>query len=215
MDAMIKMSTMSGTAMMSEAGKRMWRVSLSGSGSGQIPCRRAVDRASVASDWNHVGQLALRRKVAGDVLVVGGYGTEFFTGAFVRIEYDNGFSCALFEIVKRCNEVGVAGDEYDAVKILFHVVYEQSGKRCLRQSASLRFSILLRRKPFRNISERQGPDFRPALHRIAEAQRSVDNPSRGSVCIVSNRADGNKWVRNCAWKVVQLSASNRKGKQRK
>ena len=38
----------------------------------------------------------------------------------------------------------------------------------------------------RYFSERQGPDFRPALHRIAEAQRSVYNPSRGSVSIVPN-----------------------------
>ena len=37
-----------------------------------------------------------------------------------------------------------------------------------------------------HFSERQGPDFRPALHRIAEAQRSVYNPSRGSVSIVPN-----------------------------
>ena len=36
------------------------------------------------------------------------------------------------------------------------------------------------------LAERQGPDFRPALHRIAEAQRSVYNPSRGSVGIVPN-----------------------------
>ena len=36
------------------------------------------------------------------------------------------------------------------------------------------------------LPERQGPDFRPALHRIAEAQRSVYNPSRGSVGIVPN-----------------------------
>ena len=39
---------------------------------------------------------------------------------------------------------------------------------------------------YRHLSKRQGPDFRPAPHRIAEAQRSVINPSRGSVCIVAN-----------------------------
>ena len=37
-----------------------------------------------------------------------------------------------------------------------------------------------------HFSERQGPDIRPALHRIAEAQRSVYNPSRGSVGIIPN-----------------------------
>ncbi len=31
--------------------------------------------------------------------------------------------------------------------------------------------------------QRQGPDFRPALHRIAVAQRVVSNPSRGSVVV--------------------------------
>ena len=34
---------------------------------------------------------------------------------------------------------------------------------------------------FRRKSRRQGPDLSPALHRIAEAQRSVNNPSWGSV----------------------------------
>ena len=91
------------------------------------PRRRAVDRAAMRTNGNCVGKLALCRKVAGDVLVVGGYGTEFFAGAFVRIEYDNGFSCAFLEIVKRRNEIGVAGDKYDAVEILFHVVDEHLG----------------------------------------------------------------------------------------
>ena len=44
------------------------------------------------------------------------------------------------------------------------------------------------------LAERQGPDFRPALHRIAEAQRSVYNPSRGSVGIVPNIIFGRKGV---------------------
>lgn len=39
---------------------------------------------------------------------------------------------------------------------------------------------------FRRKSRRQGPDLSPALHRIAEAQRSVNNPSWGSVKILSN-----------------------------
>ena len=34
----------------------------------------------------------------------------------------------------------------------------------------------------------QEPNFRSALHRIAEAQRSVVNPSRGSVRVVPNSA---------------------------
>ena len=35
--------------------------------------------------------------------------------------------------------------------------------------------------------QRQGPDFRPALHRIAVAQRVVSNPSRGSSGNVPNQ----------------------------
>ena len=47
------------------------------------------------------------------------------------------------------------------------------------------------------LSERQGPDFRPALHRIAEAQRSVYNPSRGSLGIVPNIL---LWCNRALWK---------------
>ena len=106
----------------------MWRFEVvSGRGRWRSPYRRAVDRTSVRTDGDYLWELALCRKVAGDVFVIGGYGTEFFAGAFVRIEHDNGFSCAFLEIVKRRNEIGVAGDEYDAVKILFHVVDEHLG----------------------------------------------------------------------------------------
>ena len=59
------------------------------------PRRRAVDRAAMRTNGNCVGKLALCRKVAGDVLVVGGHGAEFFAGAFMRIEHDYGFPRAL------------------------------------------------------------------------------------------------------------------------
>lgn len=39
---------------------------------------------------------------------------------------------------------------------------------------------------FLHLFKRQGLDSRPALHRIAKAQRSVSNPSRGSSSIVSD-----------------------------
>ena len=285
--------------MMRRAGEAMRRFEVaSGRGRWRSPCRRAVDRAPMRADGDYLRKLALCRKVAGNVLVVGGYGTEFFAGAFVRIEYDNGFSCAFLEIVKRRNEIGVAGDEYDAVKILFHVVDEHLGSDvyvrafffgfphccdgnlpaglagflCKRIAGTESFIVALDDLQFRAIgfkggeiyglphlrgwlrrvvvdagrevldghdfmfvwtgqkglcerdhiqplvlrepkqpvvqvesvdihdslfhhylSERQGPDFRPALHRIAEAQRSVNNPSRGSARIVSNRIFRNKW----------------------
>ena len=262
------------------------------------PRRRAVDRAVVRSYGNHFGQLALRRKVARDVLVISGYGTEFFAGAFVWIEYDNGFSCALLEIVKRRDEVCIARDENDTVEVGLDMVDEHLGGNvhvgallfgfphgcawnlsagfarlfCKGIAGSETLVVALddfqfgaiRRKGgkvnrlthlcgrFRRVvvdagrevldvhdfmfvrtrqkglcernhiqplipreskqpvvqvesvdihdslfhhhlSERQGPDFRPALHRIAEAQRSVNNPSRGSARIVSNRIFRNKW----------------------
>ena len=88
------------------------------------PRGRAVDRAAMRANRDYVGQLAFRRKVSRDVLVVGGYGAKFFTGAFVWIENEDGFPRSLLEIVKRCNEIGVARDKHDAVKVVFHVVYE-------------------------------------------------------------------------------------------
>ena len=35
-----------------------------------------------------------------------------------------------------------------------------------------------------HLSERQGPDIRPTLYRIAEAQRPVNNPSKGTARVV-------------------------------
>ena len=37
------------------------------------------------------------------------------------------------------------------------------------------------------FAKRQGPDLSPALHRIAEAQRSVNNPSWGSMAVYQSR----------------------------
>ena len=63
-------------------GDKLWR------GGRLCQRRRVVDRAAMRPDWDYVGKLALRRKVAGDVFVVGGYGADFFAGAFMRIEHD-------------------------------------------------------------------------------------------------------------------------------
>ena len=45
---------------------------------------------------------------------------------------------------------------------------------------------LVRKRDLCKFRKRQRPNLSPALHRIAEAQRSVNNPSWGSVGIVSN-----------------------------
>ena len=59
-----------------------------------------------------------------------------------------------------------------------------------------------------HFSERQGPDIRPALHRIAEAQRSVYNPSRGSVGIVPYIFFGRKGVSRQNWTFADILLSS-------
>ena len=54
-----------------------------------FPRRRAVDRAAMRPDGDYLWKLALRRKVAGNVLVVCGHGTKLFAGAFMGIENDD------------------------------------------------------------------------------------------------------------------------------
>ena len=58
------------------------------------------------------------------MFVVGGHSTEFFAGTFVWIEYNDGLSRMLLEVMKRCNEVCVSRNKYDAVKIRFNVIDE-------------------------------------------------------------------------------------------
>ena len=53
--------------------------------------------------------------------------------------------------------------------------------------------------------KRQGPDLSPALHRIAEAQRSVNNPSWGSVSIVSKSLRWCKWQNLKFWCTRKIS----------
>ena len=76
-----------------------------------LPRLRAVDRATVRPDGNHFGQLALRRKVAGNVPAMCGMEAEVCR-ALSRIEHD----CASLEFVahevERRNEIRIAGD-YD------------------------------------------------------------------------------------------------------
>ena len=253
------------------------------------PRCRAVDHAAICTHWYYVGKLAFCRKVARNVLVVGGDGAKFLARPFMRIEHDYRFTCALLEVVKWCNEIRVARYENDAVEIALNVVNEHLGgdvyirayffgfpDSCKRnlwtglagffcewiaRAESLVVALddfqlrticrkggkvyglmhlsrgfcgvivdscrkvfdaddfvffrprqkgvcerhdiqpLEVRKPEQPVvkvesvnidngflhgdSKRQGPDLSPALHRIAEAQRSVSNPSWGSVEIVS------------------------------
>ena len=59
-----------------------------------------------------------------------------------------------------------------------------------------------------NDPKRQGPDLSPALHRIAEAQRSVNNPSWGSAGIVSKSV---RWRKGQNSKFRNLGVSPRIG----
>ena len=68
--------------------------------------------------------MAFCRKIARNVLVVGGDGAKFLAGPFMRIEHDYGFARALLEVVKGCDEIRVAGHENDAVKIALNMVNE-------------------------------------------------------------------------------------------
>ena len=92
------------------------------------PRRRAVDRAAMCPDWDYVGKLAFRRQVAGNVLVVGGYGAQFFAGTLMWVEDDDGFPGLLLKIVERCDEIGVAGYKYDAVEVVFDVIDKHLGR---------------------------------------------------------------------------------------
>ena len=91
------------------------------------PCRRAVNRAAMRPDGYHVGELAFRRKVAGDVLVVGGHSAKFLAGSFVGIENDDGFPRTLLEVVEWRDEVCIARDENDTVEVGLDMVDEHLG----------------------------------------------------------------------------------------
>ena len=56
------------------------------------------------------------------------------------------------------------------------------------------------------FAKRQGPDLSPALHRIAEAQRSVNNPSWGSPSIISNLFELRKGVNFAIHQFLQFAA---------
>ena len=248
-----------------------------------------MNSAAIGCD-DGIRQLALCRKPTRDVLVVGGHGAKLLTGTLMWVEHNYGLPRALLEIVERRDEISVAGDKYDAIKVPLHVVDEhlgcdvyvgtllfglpygcdgnliagfarllgervagsealvvalddaqfgairrKSGKiRCLSHlGGRLRWIIVdagrevfdsknvmfvgagqqsvrkcddikplvlrIAEQPVIQVESvdinygflfhlliRQEPGACPALHRIAEAQRSVSNPSRGSARIVSN-----------------------------
>ena len=148
------------------------------------PRRRAVDRAAMRTNGNCVGKLALCRKVAGDVLVVG--------------------------------VVDASGEVLDGHDFMF-VWTGQKGlcerdhiqplvPRETKQPVVQVESVDINNSLFLHLFKRQGLDSRPALHRIAEAQRSVSNPSRGSVDIVPNISACRKGAEFANWRIEARKA---------
>ena len=69
-------------------------------------------------------------------------------------------------------------------------------------------AVVMRIEHDYEFTKRQGPDLSPALHRIAEAQRSVNNPSWGSVGSVSKSLLWHKWQNQdfaTSWRIGLIS----------
>ena len=80
------------------------------------PRRRAVDRAAMRPDWDYVGKLALRWKIAGDVCVVRSMIADVGK-SFMRIEHKYLSAKLVTNNVKRRNEIGITTDEGNCINI--------------------------------------------------------------------------------------------------
>ena len=85
-----------------------------------FPRRRAVDRAVVRPDGNYLGQLALSRKVAGNVRVVCRCPLKMVGDGFAGIEYKYGFLELAAESVNRSRLIGIACYQSKAVSVRPH-----------------------------------------------------------------------------------------------
>ena len=83
----------------------------------------------------------------------------------------------------------------DNVQMLGNAALMERPKVAFLSSRKVAPAAVMRIEHDYEFAKRQGPDLSPALHRIAEAQRSVNNPSWGSDRIVS------KSLRWCKGKV--------------
>ena len=136
-----------------------------------LPRQRAVDCAAVCK-CHSFGKLALCRQVAGNALVVGGKSAKFFAHILMRIKHQCAQAHFMANEAKWRGKVHIPADNYKSVGRLAHDVCHIKNRLL-----HLRYYGL----------QRQGPDFRPAPHRIAVAQRVVSNPSRGSVTLYQIR----------------------------
>ncbi len=96
-------------------------------GCGRGPCRRSVYRSTVRTDGDDVGKLALRRKVAGDVGIVGSV-VAYVRKSLVRIEHKYLLAELSSNQVKRCYEVGIAADESNGINVVSKRIIEHVGR---------------------------------------------------------------------------------------
>ena len=83
-----------------------------------------MDRAAVRPDWDYVGKLALRRKVAGNVRVVGSRSLKMVGHGFAWIEYKHRFPKFAAECENRSCLIGIACYQNKAVGIRAHGIDE-------------------------------------------------------------------------------------------
>ena len=93
-----------------------------GRGRWRSPCRRAVDRAPVRADGDYVGQLALRRKVSGGVLVIGCRPFKMFGDSHVGIEHKHRFSKLVAKGINGSRLIGISCYQNKAVSIRAHCI---------------------------------------------------------------------------------------------
>ena len=175
-----------------------------------LPRCRAVDRAAVRPDGNHFRQLALRRKVAGNVPAMCGMEAEVCR-ALSRIEHD----CASLEFVahevERRNEIRIAGDYDKSIGGVCVGIAEKRGReiyvrpllfnlyhmdkavcrcRTFLTSGINGWNYRFHSFPIKKI----GPQtLRPkTLFRVGRTLRLDMNLLTGSTHIVPNRGGGNK-----------------------
>ena len=81
------------------------------------PRRRTVDRASVRPDGYDVGELALRRKVAGDVRVIGSVIADI-RKAFVRVKHKYLLAKLSPNQFEGSDEIRIAADERNSINVI-------------------------------------------------------------------------------------------------
>ena len=160
---------------------------------GLRPRRRPVDQAAVGKR-HHLRQLAARGQIAGDVVAIGSMESKISgtpsQQAMVEIPSINvGYRLhrMLLKVLRpRPFRTGAPLRIGRTVRLDMNLLTGSVGSVPNRQM--VRKGVCGRN----STPQRQGPDFRPTLHRIAVAQRVVSNPSRGSMRSVTKKSPVSK-----------------------